>query len=41
MQKGLIKMPGYKSLIGNKRPGFYSDKYGSYIATRPGPLSLF
>ena len=22
-------MPGQKSLIGNKHPGFYMDKYGS------------
>ena len=24
-------MPGKKSFIGNRRTGFYSDKYGTYI----------
>ena len=28
MQKGLVEMPGYKLFIGNKRLGFYMDKYG-------------
>ena len=24
-------MPGYKLFIGNKCPGFYPDKYGTYV----------
>ena len=24
-------MPGQKLFIGNKRPDFYTDKYGSYL----------
>ena len=29
MDAGLIYMPGQKPFIGNRRPGFYSDKYGT------------
>ena len=24
-------MPGYKLFVGNKCPGFYLDKYGTYV----------
>ena len=27
-------MPGQKSFIGNRRPSFYSDKYGNYTLNR-------
>ena len=28
---GLVYMPGQKSFIGNRRPGFYLDKYGMHV----------
>ena len=27
-------MPGQKSVIENRHPGFYMDKYGTYVCTQ-------